>query len=277
MINKMNNIYKKYNIDINHLSRDYIKHPLIKNDGYHLSEHPKKEDFIYLFLGCNVRRFDLAKYFNVDVHSIDNFVKEFGCKKSKKQSYLNSSDTVKENYGVSNIFQVEKIKEKQKNTIKTKYYVDNVSQLEEVKLKKISTTKINNTFSSSKDEEKINKLLQATFGIVKRQYSSDKYPFPCDFYIPFLDLYIEYQGTWTHGPKEFNCHAPYDKNNKTHRKVLEIWNSKKEKHKKYADAIKTWTIKDPLKRETAQKNNLNWIEFFTMDDFMLWYNKNGNE
>ena len=39
----------------------------------------------------------------------------------------------------------------------------------------------------------------------------------------------------------------------------------------YKIAIEVWTIRDPLKRETARKNNLNWIEFFTMDEFMKWY------
>ena len=28
---------------------------------------------------------------------------------------------------------------------------------------------------------------------------------------------------------------------------------------------------NPLKRETARKNNLNWIEFFNMKQFMEWY------
>lgn len=40
----------------------------------------------------------------------------------------------------------------------------------------------------------------------------------------------------------------------------------------YKIAIEVWTIRDPLKRETARKNNLNWIEFFTLDEFMNWYN-----
>ena len=38
-------------------------------------------------------------------------------------------------------------------------------------------------------------------------------------------------------------------------------------------AIDVWTISDPLKRKTAKKNNLNWIEFFNMEQFMEWYNQ----
>ena len=39
----------------------------------------------------------------------------------------------------------------------------------------------------------------------------------------------------------------------------------------YLRAINTWTISYPLKRKTAKDNGLNWLEFFTMDEFMKWY------
>ena len=39
----------------------------------------------------------------------------------------------------------------------------------------------------------------------------------------------------------------------------------------YSHAIETWTISDPLKRKTAIKNNLNWLEFWTIPEFMKWY------
>lgn len=34
-----------------------------------------------------------------------------------------------------------------------------------------------------------------------------------------------------------------------------------------------WTKNDVRKRKAAKKNNLNWIEFFTMDEFMSWFEK----
>ena len=83
-------------------------------------------------------------------------------------------------------------------------------------------------------------------------------------------MYIEYQGYWTHGEGL----GPYDLNNEKHQKRLNLWNQKlNEGHKQYKSAINTWTIRDPLKRETAKKNNLNWLEFFTIEEFMKWYNK----
>lgn len=44
-------------------------------------------------------------------------------------------------------------------------------------------------------------------------------------------------------------------------------------HKIYNIAINTWTIRDPLKRQTAKDNSLNWLEFWTFDEFMKWYEK----
>ena len=49
-------IIKEYKVDILKLKRDYIKDPLYKKDGFHLSEYPNKDDFVYLFLDCNIRR-----------------------------------------------------------------------------------------------------------------------------------------------------------------------------------------------------------------------------
>lgn len=139
---------------------------------------------------------------------------------------------------------------------------------EEIKLfvEKVDQTKRkNNTFNTSKPEIVVFDLLNKKFETIKKQYKSNEYPWKCDFYIQELDLYIEYQGHWSHG----GC--AFDKNNLEHLKKLEKWENKNNKF--YKNAIKTWTKRDPLKRETARKNNLNWIEFFTMDQFMEWYNK----
>lgn len=63
----------------------------------------------------------------------------------------------------------------------------------------------------------------------------------------------------------------FDENNKNHLEVVNLWKSK---HSiQYDKAIHVWTVRDPLKRKTAKENNLNWMEFFTMDEFYNWYNK----
>lgn len=116
-----------------------------------------------------------------------------------------------------------------------------------------------------KTENKLFEILKSKFPNTIRQYYSEKYPFNCDFYIPELDLYIEYQGYVAHG------NEPFDKNNPKHIELLKELKKKAMTSSFYKGIIDGWTIRDPLKRKTARKNNLNWIEFFTMKEFENWF------
>ena len=87
------------------------------------------------------------------------------------------------------------------------------------------------------------------------QYKSELYPFNCDFYIKSLDLYIEIQGTWTHGGH------PFDENNQDDIDRLNYMKSKNSNY--YNSAIQVWTIVDVTKRNIAKENNLNYLEIFT--------------
>ena len=130
--------------------------------------------------------------------------------------------------------------------------------------KGIETKRKNGTLCSSGPEKKVKALLESKFKEVKYQYKSEKYPFVCDFYILELDLYIEYQGLWTHGLK------PFEGTGSDLQKV-ELWKNRKTKY--YKMAIDTWTRRDVKKRKVAKENNLNWLEFFNMQQFMEWFDK----
>ena len=117
----------------------------------------------------------------------------------------------------------------------------------------------NKTNKFSKKEDEIFNYLITIDKDTKRQYYSELYPFHCDFYLPNFDVYIEYQGMWTHG-----LH-PFDKDNKDDIEILNKWEIKAETSKFYRSAIKNWTITDPLKRETAKDNKLNYLEIFPND------------
>lgn len=125
---------------------------------------------------------------------VPEFVEKF------KQTNINK-------YGVPYPMQSEEIKNKLKNVMFQKYGTDNSMKLKQTVIKIHDAKLKNGTSSSSSDEEKINESLNKKFKTVKRQYTSDKYPFSCDFYIEELDLYIEYQGFWSHGPQEY--HEPF--------------------------------------------------------------------
>lgn len=169
-------------------------------------------------------------------------------------------------YGETSNFKTKEFKEQSKQTCLKKYGVENAMQLESTKQKVHASKKKNKTIVTSSFEEKIFKLLCERFNDVERQYISEKYPFACDFYIPKKDLYVEYQGHFSH-----NNH-PFDPNNIDDLTIVDKWKAKN--RKTYDQAITVWTVRDPLKRQTAKNNNLNWIEFFSMNQFMEWYNEN---
>lgn len=135
---------------------------------------------------------------------------------------------------------------------------------EESKRKSLETKRKNGTFVSSKAENEIKELLIKKFPNLKWQYKSEPYPFACDFYIPDLDLYIEYQGNWTHGGKPFT-------KTKEDLEKLNSWLEKAKNSHYYDSAINVWTKRDPMKRKIAKQNNLNWKEFFSKNEFLLWF------
>ena len=77
-------------------------------------------------------------------------------------------------------------------------------------------------------------------------------------YIPKYDLYIEYQGFWTHND------FPYNNDNKCN-KILNIWKNKSLNDNFFKSAINCWTISDVKQTNMAKENKLNWIEFFHYD------------
>lgn len=136
---------------------------------------------------------------------------------------------------------------------------------------KINKTKRkNNTFHASSTEKKVKKRLCDYFGKddILTEYSSEDYPFNCDFYIKSLDLYIEINVYFSHGGHF------YDSNNVEDVKKYELWKKKSEHSTLYKKAIYVWVNRDLLKRKTALQNNLNYLVFWRYDlaDFDEWLN-----
>lgn len=232
-----------------------------------------------------IKRTNLERYGSESYLQCDNY------KKKNKETL--------ERLGVTNVFQLEDVKKKSKETMVKKYGVEHNTQNKEIAMKvadsihnnwkhkteeelkrlseiysestkrcldKINATKRKNgTFNTSKPEQKIKRLLEECFPDTKCQYESELYPFNCDFYIPCLDLYIEYQGFWSHGKH------PFDPESEKDLEKLKIWKEKSKTSKFYKNAIETWTVRDPLKRKIAKQNNLKWSEFFNFDEFSRWF------
>lgn len=171
------------------------------------------------------------------------------------------------------------IRHKMKETLIKKYGVDNYSKTIECQEKVYNTKKKNNTHTKSGQEEQVYQLLLTKFSKedIIRQYKSKLYPYQCDFYIKSLDLYIEYNGHWTHGWDSCKLYGVFNKDNDNHLKLLNKWKSKsselnfkKSKKDQYKKAIYVWTILDPLKLKTAKDNKLNYKIFWTVKEVEDW-------
>lgn len=178
-----------------------------------------------------------------------------------------------ENIGVENVFQLESVKEKSKNTIKEKYNVENISQSnewknqwknEDFKNKKLNkeynTKKENKTFTTSALEDSFKLLLENNNINYISNFKSDKYPFKCDFYLKDYDIYIELQFHWSHGIE------PFILNEIKHEEIKSKWANMNTEY--YNKAIKTWVTDDVLKRNTAIKENLKYVEVFNKNNLI---------
>lgn len=222
----------------------------------------------------NIRKACLEKYGVINgggAPEILEKIKETNRKKFGSDWYLQTDDYKRktketlEQYSVTNVFQLKEVKDKIKQTNLERYGVEHNMQNKEIRNKVDVTKRKNGTFNTSEPEQEIKRLLEKKFPNVQYQYKSEKYPFNCDFYIPELDLYIEFQGTWTHGKHPFSESAE-------DLETLDKWKTESITSEFYKSAIEVWTIKDVEKRKIALQNNINWLEFFALEDFMNWYN-----
>ena len=135
-----------------------------------------------------------------------------------------------------------------------KYFVDNIDVFlnDDWKIiSKHSCTKPN--ISTKHDEEqKLYAMLIKKFPDTKLHYKSKEYPFKCDFYIPKLDLYIEYNEYPIHGGKPFK---------KTKDDYIIA-----DKIKKSFGSSMTFLVYDPYKRFVANKNKLNFVELWNFSE-----------
>ena len=218
-------------------------------------------------------------------HLKDTCYKKYGVSNPAKAAYIKEKyqQRMEEKYGIGikNAWQAKEIKDKSKQTLLRKFGVDNIAKSQYAKdkhkaceaqtvAKRNATKKARGTFNTSKPEEVCYKLLIDKFGQddIVRQYTSELYPFNCDFYIKSLDLYIEYNGSWTHGKH------PFDPTNKDDIEIVEKWKAKNKKY--YFIAINTWTKRDVNKRNVAKQNNINIKEFWKvseLEEFLKDLNK----
>lgn len=261
---------------IKHCTETYTKNYVDnKNNRKDLNERTRNT-CLERYNGIGFASQELTKKYNETMllkygHTNPSHVKEI----QEKTKLTNLSK-----YGSENVYASEIIKEKIKETNLKRYgeilwtkskegreFLKNLTNSEDFKNKQHETKKINGTFKTSKIEKELESKLRELFPDLETQYKSKVYPFNCDFYIPSLDLYIEYNGSWTHG----GCF--YDENNEENRNILEKWKQLSEHSKFYQNAIETWTVRDIKKLSIALENNLNYIAWFNQEQAYDWIEK----
>ena len=175
-------------------------------------------------------------------------------------------------YGVDHNLKSKEIQEIIKQTNLKLYGCENPMQNEAIIQKGIDTKRKNHTFNVSKPEEELYLYIKEKIPSVIRQYQDYRYSWSdklnrihhylCDFYIPELDLFIEFNGFPCHGPHSYNSDSKEDQ------ELVEKWKLryKKGKHPLYKRMINGWTISDVKKRKIAKENNLNYYEFWTLEE-----------
>lgn len=186
-------------------------------------------------------------------------LERYGCENySQTDEYKERyQKTCMERYGVLNSFQLDICKERRNEVLQNKYGVNYAFSNKDIQKRALEAS-LQSSSSKSKAEDAIYEELCCIYGKedIIRQYKSEQYPFHCDFYIQSENLYIEYQGSWTHGSR------PYIEGDTACVQQLQLWKEKAKNSEYYKDAIETWTYRDVIKRNAAHKYNLNYIELW---------------
>lgn len=239
----------KYGVD-NHAKSDIVKEKSKHNINNKSIEEKLKNEL-------KIRKTCLERYGVEYYQQTDEFKKRY------KQTCL-------ERYGVDDFSKTEIfslmmsnskniIDDKRELTCLERYGVINKSCLSGTITKVHETMKRNNSYGKSNKENEVYYFLIEQFGIsdIIRQYQDERYNnketgnlFACDFYIKSLDLFIEYDGFFSHKPQ-------YISENKKE-KLLEKWKEKSNNSEYYANILNEYK-RDCLKREIAKDNNLNII------------------
>lgn len=138
----------------------------------------------------------------------------------------------------------------------------------------VSAKRENGTFNTSSSEDALYELLvgyadQHGMTVVRQYRDEERYPFAVDFYIPERDLFIELNGSWSHGGHWYEVDREMDQ------KTVQTWRKKGEKSQYYLNALGTWTERDVRKRNAARDAQLNYVTLWdgseALTDAHLWF------
>ena len=170
-------------------------------------------------------------------------------------------ETLISKYGTLDVYKIDGVKDKMLETNLSRYGVPHVMQNKDVR-KRYNNSRKNGYTKISKAEMELKNILTELYGDdIECQYSDERYPFNCDFYIKSKDIFIELHASHFHGKH------PFDVNSEDDLKILESLKSKSKRLNRpnqYDKMIYTWTNLDVRKLEIAKSNNLNYLVFYSV-------------
>lgn len=203
--------------------------------------------------------------YGYDHHNQNPEVKaKISISKKSAEAQAKFEATCIERYGSANINLILEFQARRKATLRDRYGVSSPLQNPCIKAKQLDTLKQNGSFTSSKIEEQIYERLLQNFEAsdILRQYNKDpRHPFNCDFYVKSRDLFIEVNNHPSHGGHPYNPDSREDQ---------EILSQLQQDESRWASMIiDVWTVRDRLKIQTAQLNNLNYLMIYKNIDELI--------
>lgn len=207
---------------------------------------------------------------SLKLHEEENkakMLREFGVEynSQRKEHIEHRKKTLLKKYGTTKLYTVPEIAKKIKETVIAKTGYDSYFKIPEVREKSYDSIIKNCTTGTSSMEDKVyGFLLELGYEDTIRHHSSEEFPYPCDFYLPSIDMYIEFQGSQFHHGRAFL-------NIKEDKEELESLKQKNEKRCKetgdnisqYGAMINTWVNYDVKKRNIALNNKIKYLEIYS--------------
>lgn len=250
---------KKYGVE--YIGQSPIQKEKSKNtcmNKYGKTSYTKTDEFKERVRDKKEITIEKMKETNLHKYGNEFAINNKGVQQKRKNTMVNR-------YGTANYYNSDKCIE----TCRSKYGVDYVLQVEDIKSKINKTKAMRHTFNTSAPEDNYYDALILKYGKnnVIRQYTDERYPFACDFYIIPTDTFVELNLHWTHGGHLFNADVAEDL------KQLELWEQKAETSNFYKLAINVWTVRDVDKFTIATNNKLKYKSFYTYDEAEKWINQ----
>lgn len=255
--------FKNYGIELDP-KRQFTRWANTKTVLEQLIEAHSKEEVEDLYIKQNKSNEDLQKLFNVKESQISELLKYYNIHKDKAAANKIAFEKKFRKWGSEEAYNEYMITKTNKTRIDKYGSLDNFYNI--VTTKTLETRTANGTLGKSLIEDVIFEKLKTVFLDLIRNYHDIRYStrtgktFDCDFYSKALDLFIEYQGNWTHG------FAEYDSTDPNCIELLKLWQEKAKTSKYYADAITTWTVRDVQKKTAIVQNKLKFMRLYYKND-----------